>query len=154
MRKSDREITDFESIVKLIESCDTLRLGFSDEGVPYIVPLSFGFEAKDGELLFYVHGAKTGRRHELAAKNSRVCVEADICKGFVDLGHGSITADYASFIGEGEISTVTGDEAKHGLTLLVKHCGFDELGCNDAVIAATEVEKIVVRDFTAKRRFS
>ncbi len=117
------------------------------------MPLSFGFEAENGEFTFYVHGAKVGRRHTLAAKSSRVCVEADVCSGFVELEQGSQTADYKSFIGYGEISTVTGEEAVKALTLLCRHCGFDEMGCPEAVVSATSVEKIVVREFSAKQRF-
>ena len=94
MRKSNRAITDFEEIRALIDKCDTIRLGFADGQEAYILPLSFGYEAENGEFTFYVHGAKAGRRHELAAKNSRVCVEADMCLRFVDQ-----TADYKSFIG-------------------------------------------------------
>ena len=102
MRKANRAITDFDEIKALIDSCDTIRLGFVDGNEAYIVPLSFGFEAENGEFTFYVHGAKVGRRHTLAAKSSRVCVEADVCSGFVELEQGSQTADYKSFIGYGE----------------------------------------------------
>ena len=93
MRKANRAITDFDEIKALIDSCDTIRLGFVDGNEAYIVPLSFGFEAENGEFTFYVHGAKVGRRHTLAAKSSRVCVEADVCSGFVELVQGSQTAD-------------------------------------------------------------
>ena len=109
MRKANRAITDFDEIKALIDSCDTIRLGFVDGDEAYIVPLSFGFEAENGEFTFYVHGAKAGRRHTLAKKSGRVCVEADVCSGFVELEQGSQTADYKSFIGYGEISTVTGE---------------------------------------------
>ena len=68
MRKANRAITDFDEIKALIDSCDTIRLGFVDGNEAYIVPLSFGFEAENGEFTFYVHGAKVGRRHTLAAK--------------------------------------------------------------------------------------
>ena len=138
MRKANRAITDFDEIKALIDSCDTIRLGFVDGNEAYIVPL---------------HGAKVGRRHTLAAKSSRVCVEADVCSGFVELEQGSQTADYKSFIGYGEISTVTGEEAVKALTLLCRHCGFDEMGCPEAVVSATSVEKIVVLEFSAKQRF-
>ena len=153
MRKANRAITDFDEIKALIDSCDTIRLGFVDGNEAYIVPLSFGFEAENGEFTFYVHGAKAGRRHTLAKKSGRVCVEADVCSGFVELEQGSQTADYKSFIGYGEISTVTGEEAVKALTLLCRHCGFDEMGCPEAVVSATRVEKIVVREFSAKQRF-
>lgn len=148
MRKANRAITDFEEIKSLIDKCDTIRLGFVDGQETYIVPLSFGYEAENGEFTFYVHGAKVGRRHELAAKNNRVCVEADMCLRFVDQ-----TADYKSFIGCGEISEIHSEEAVKGLTLLCRHCGFNEMGCSEAVVNATCVEKIVVREFSAKQRF-
>ncbi len=153
MRKINRAITDFDEIKALIEKCDTVRLGFVDGNEAYIVPLSFGYEAENGVFTFYVHGAKLGRRHELAAKNSRVCVEADLCIGFIELEGGAQTADYKSFIGCGEISEVSGEEAVKGLGLLCAHCGFGKLGCTEAVINATCVEKIVVREFSAKQRF-
>ena len=153
MRRHDRAIESFDEICALIEKCDTLRVAFSDDSAPYIVPLSFGYETSDGVITFYVHGAKIGRRHELAAKNAKVCVETDVCEGFVELEGGAQTADYKSFIGWGDISPVTGDEAVKGLNLLCRHCGFEGMTCTDAVIRNTCVEKIVVDTFTAKQRF-
>lgn len=153
MRRHDRAIESFDEICALIEKCDTLRVAFSDDGAPYIVPLSFGYETSDGVITFYVHGAKNGRRHELAAKNAKVCVETDVCEGFVELEGGAQTADYKSFIGWGDMSPVTGDEAVKGLNLLCRHCGFEGMTCTDAVIRNTCVEKIVVDIFTAKQRF-
>ena len=41
MRRSDREVTDFNEIVEIINKCDCIRLGFSSEPVPYILPLNF-----------------------------------------------------------------------------------------------------------------
>ena len=153
MRKTDREIKDINEIAALLNECDALRLGFNDEGCPYIVPLSFGFEQVGDAFVFYVHGAKVGRRHSLAEKAELVCVEADICKGYVTLHGGALTADYRSFIGKGRIETVSGPEAVHGLELLCRHCGFDAMPCAQAVVDMTCVEKITVSEFTAKQRF-
>ena len=36
---------------------------------------------------------------------------------------------------------MTGEEAVKALTLLCRHCGFDEMGCSEAVVNATGVEK-------------
>lgn len=44
MRRSDREVTDFNEIVAIINKCDYIRLGFSSEPVPYILSLNFGIE--------------------------------------------------------------------------------------------------------------
>lgn len=46
MRRSDREVTDFNEIVEIINKCDCIRLGFSSEPVPYILPLNFGIEVE------------------------------------------------------------------------------------------------------------
>ena len=51
MRRSDREATDFDEIVDIINKCDCIRLGFSSEPVPYILPLNFGIEVeRDNEF--------------------------------------------------------------------------------------------------------
>lgn len=153
MRRDGRAIKNRSDIISLLEQCSTLRLGFADSKEPYIVPLSFGFEENGEELIFYVHGAGVGKRHELAAKNARVCVEADLLRGYVSLGHGALTADYKSFIGFGTITTVHGDEAVKGLELICRHCGFDSMPCSPKAVDATCVEKISVREYTAKQRF-
>lgn len=151
MRRHDREISDFSEIRELVDRCDTLRLGFCDGDTPYVVPLSFGFETADGAFVFYVHGARDGRRHELAKTAKSVCVELDVCHRFFE-STGGLTADYESFIGNGKIETVMGEEAVKGLTLICRHCGFDTMPCNRKVVDVTRVEKITVTDFTAKRR--
>lgn len=153
MRKINRAITDFNEICELIDRCDTIRLGFCDGEEAYIVPLSFGWETEDNALIFYVHGAKEGRRHNLARSAKRCCVEADVLHKYVELEGGAQTADYESFIGSGTIEEISGEEAVHALELLSRHCGFEKMGCTQAVVDITCVEKIVVRDFSAKRRF-
>ena len=40
MRRKDREITDFDEIMKIIDKCDTCRLALFDDEFPYIVPLN------------------------------------------------------------------------------------------------------------------
>ena len=153
MRRSDREIRDIGEISELISRCDTLRLGFCDGAVPYIVPLSFGYEKIEGGFAFYIHGAKHGRRHELAAKCGTVCVELDMCCGFRYLGTEEQTCDYKSFIGEGRIEQLAGADARRALELICLHCGSEGMTCSDTVVSNTCTEKITVTKFTAKQRF-
>lgn len=42
MRRKDREITEFEEIIDVMERCGVCRLALHDEEYPYIVPLNFG----------------------------------------------------------------------------------------------------------------
>jgi uncharacterized protein len=154
MRKAEREITNFEDIIQLVDRCDTIRLGLLDDGAPYIVPLNFGAEVRDGRIALYFHGAKEGRKHELIAKNPRVCVEGDLNHGFVDNGRGGITCDFESFIGYGNCKLVSGEEAEKGIALLMAHCGSLEYNCPPEVMAVTAVYKIEMDEIVGKRRFA
>ena len=74
MRKSEREIRERADILDVIARCQTVRLGLFSDDYPYIVPLSFGFEERDGRLTVYFHCAKEGKKTDLLARDSRVCL--------------------------------------------------------------------------------
>ena len=61
MRRKDREVTELETVKEIIRQCDVLRLGLADGDYPYIVPMNFGWEEKEGRLYFYLHGAQAMR---------------------------------------------------------------------------------------------
>ncbi len=48
MRRSDREITDFQELITVMRGCDVCRLALHDEPYPYILPLNFGLEPTAG----------------------------------------------------------------------------------------------------------
>lgn len=50
MRRKDREVTELEAVKEIIRQCDVLRLGLADGDYPYIVPMNFGWEEKEGRL--------------------------------------------------------------------------------------------------------
>ena len=77
MRRKDREVTDRQEIIKIIENCQCCRIGFQDDGEVYIVPLNFGFEYDEERYVLYFHGAKEGRKIDLIAKNPFVGFEMD-----------------------------------------------------------------------------
>ena len=77
MRRKDREITDRVKIKEIISECDCCRLGFNDNGKVYIVPLNFGFVERNEKFIFYFHGAKTGRKHDIMKENNNVGFELD-----------------------------------------------------------------------------
>lgn len=151
MRRADREITSFDEIVELIGRCDTIRLGMADKGAPYVVPLSFGYEVVDGTVFFYIHGATEGRKHRLLDGRPRVCVEGDICHGFVSDGQGGGTCDYESFIGSGNAERVIDETAQNGLRLLLEHCGLPADPLGPEVLKVTAVYRIKIDELTGKR---
>lgn len=154
MRKADREIVGAESIAQVLSRCDAIRIGISSDPAPYVVPVSFGMEICDGRITVYFHGALAGKKAELLKKNPLVCVEADLCHGFVENGHGGATCDFEGVIGYGVAELVEGEEKARGLRLLLEHCGMADYRCTPEVTAATAVYRIRLDDVCGKRRFS
>lgn len=52
MRRKEREITDNNKIIEIIDKCDCCRLGFKDEESVYIVPLNFGYKKEDEKIIY------------------------------------------------------------------------------------------------------
>lgn len=151
MRRHDREITDEAEVLAILERCEVLRVALNSETYPYIVPLSFGCEVIGERPYLYVHGAKEGLRHQLLADDWRVCFEADRFDGYVQTPHG-ISCNYESIIGFGRAEALTGEEAAHGLQVILSHCGFPGYQCPQAQTDHTSVWRITVSQMTGKRR--
>lgn len=107
MQRKEREITD------ILRRTETIRLGLNGNPYPYVVPLSFGYEVKDGKIIIYVHGATESFKHELLVKDNHVCVEADIFHRYAHTEQ-SVTTEYESVIGFGKAETFTNEEAVKG----------------------------------------
>ena len=113
MRRSDREITDMTLIEKFISAEKILRVGFSDNGEVYIVPVNYGYKQNNGKYTFYFHGAKAGRKYELTKASPLVGFEIDggYCLQEADTACGH-SAKYQSVIGTGRLSLIDNNEEK------------------------------------------
>ena len=113
MRRKERQITDVSQIKDFILSEQILRVGFQDKDDIYIVPVNYGFIIEDEKYVFYFHGAKAGRKYELAKLNPKVGFEID---GKYSLVDGELACDYTahfqSVIGNGILSLVENQEEK------------------------------------------
>jgi len=161
MRRSDREIKDFDDIVGIIKKCDVCRLALNgDDGYPYILPLNFGFtvsedKADSGQIILYFHGAPEGRKYELIRKDNRASFEMDCSHRLVtDKAAGNCTMEYESVIGRGEITIIDNWADKiRALDILIAHYPVDkDFKYNIAVVERTTAMKLTVSDYTAKRR--
>lgn len=108
MRRNDREITNPETIRKIIDNCAVMRLAFYDGAHPYIVPVNFGYEYTDGNYCFFFHSAKEGRKIDMIRKNPHIAFEMD-CAHSLIAAEKAIDYSYAyqSIIGDGIIEPVT-----------------------------------------------
>lgn len=153
MRRSDREITEFQEIIEVIEKCDVCRLAFNDGAYPYILPLNFGMKVEDGRVVFYFHGAVEGKKYDLIAKDNRAGFEMDCGHELLtDEEKGNCTMTYESVIGRGRVYLVPEEEKYEALCILMRHYHKEDFPFNKAVMPQTVVFKLEVEEMTGKRR--
>lgn len=154
MRRSDREITNFDDIVNVMKKCDSCCLALHDDEYPYILPLNFGMQVDGKDITLYFHGAMEGKKYELIRKNNKVSFEMDCSHRLVtDKSTGSCTMEYESIIGNGIIEFVEDNKKYEALCLLMKHYPVDkDFRFNEAVIQKTTVLKLTVKKITGKIR--
>lgn len=64
MRRKEREITDFEEIIKILDESNFLTLAMIKGTEPYSVPVNFGYKL-DGDrkrIQIFIHGATEGTK--------------------------------------------------------------------------------------------
>jgi nitroimidazol reductase NimA-like FMN-containing flavoprotein (pyridoxamine 5'-phosphate oxidase superfamily) len=158
LRRKDREISGVEDILEIIRKCTVCRLGMAENGIPYIVPLNFGYEYRDNMLTLYFHSAREGKKIDILKKNNRVCFE-------MDAGHQLTPGDkacdygfnYASVLGLGTVEFIEEEAEKiRALNLLMKHqTGEDrDFAYREADLRAVAVYRLRVETFTGKQRSS
>ncbi len=153
MRRSDREIKDFDKIVQIIKKCDVCRIAMNDGDFPYIVPLNFGTEVKDGQVYLYFHGALEGKKIDLLKKNNKVTFEMDCERNFIFYDDRmSCTMGYESVIGHGTMEFLNEGQKFEALKVLMKQYHEDDFKFNTDMMKVTSVFKLTVIDMVGKKR--
>lgn len=151
MRRSDREITDLDEIVRIIEKCDVCRLALHDGEYPYILPLNFGLERQGNALNLYFHGAAEGKKYELLARDDRVSFEMDCGHQLhYDRKRGYCTMEYQSVIGRGRVEVVPESEKMRALECLMAHYHMGGAYFDPAALPRTTVLRLNVEAWTGK----
>lgn len=154
MRRRDREITNKIAIEEFIAKEQILRIAFYDEGDIYIVPVNYGY-LYDEQYTFYFHGAKAGRKYELAKKKPTVGFEID---GNYMLLESEVACDFSatfqSVIGTGNLSLVEDNTEKiTGLNTIMKQTtSKSEWNYSDEMLDAVAVFKLVVDKLSCKAK--
>lgn len=154
MRRSDREIKDFDKIISIMEKCDVCRIALNNGGYPYILPLNFGLDVLEGKKVeLYFHGALKGTKYALINADNRASFEMDCSHRLVtERERGSCTMEYESVIGRGRIKMVKAADKYDALCLIMKHYHQENFPFNQAIMPQTKVFKLVVEQMTGKTR--
>ena len=154
MRRKDREITEERVIAEFIAKEQILRIAFYDDGDIYIVPVNYGY-IYDDKYTFYFHGAKEGRKYELAKANPNVGYEID---GNYMLLESEVACDntvvFQSIIGMGKLFLVEDiDEKIVGLNSIMKQTTSKEnWNYSDKMIDTVAIFKLVVEKMSCKAK--
>lgn len=153
MRRKDREVTDFNEIIKIVDECDIVRLGLSDGNFPYIVPVNFAYQLNDNKLSLYIHGAMAGRKYELLKANPVCSFEMDIpIKMDCLVDKKDVTMRYKCVMGKAAATFLEGYDRQHAIDDIIM-ARYDEtrhFEYNQATVARTAVIKLDVTELTAK----
>ncbi len=157
MRRKDRELSDFNEILAILDKCDVCRLAMVDNGKPYVVPLNFGCSEENGVITLYFHSAAEGRKIDILKIAPAVCVEMD-CSHELITGEKAcdFTMDFKSIIGSGKAEFIDSEEEKvFALTRIVqKYSDAVSFEFDENLLKRTTLFKVNVSDFTGKRHIS
>ncbi len=154
MRRKDREITDINEILNIIDSCRVLRLGLCDNNIPYIVPLNYYYTYKNNIIEFYFHSAKEGKKLDIIRKNQNVCLEIDCGHELKGEGPNAVNYSYKfnSVIGFGKADFVYDKEEKRNILFeFAKFQTGKSLNLSDEHVEMTNICKITINKISGKK---
>jgi nitroimidazol reductase NimA-like FMN-containing flavoprotein (pyridoxamine 5'-phosphate oxidase superfamily) len=161
MRRAEREITDFDEIVSVLDKCAVMRLAMiaKDALTPYIVPLCFGYRVNEYEgiksLTLFFHSAHEGTKVAALKKNPSVCFELDTDTRLIKpQGACGWSMAYKSVIGFGKARLLEANEQRRAaLDEIMKHAGFEgKPEYQSAALEKTLVFAIDAAKITGKKR--
>lgn len=153
MRRKEKEITNINELIEIIDNCKVLRLAMCVNDVPYIVPLNFGYAYEEGHFEFYFHCAKEGKKLEYINKNSNVCIGMDCDHGLkVNDKACGYNYRYKSIIGCGKAEIVEDiEDKKKYLCSIMSHQTQQEFSFEDNQTQAVAVCKVRVSKISGKK---
>lgn len=122
LRRTDREITDPARIDSLLAEGRAATVGLVDGDAPYVVTLSYGFDAERNRLCFHV--ARAGRKLDIIERSPKACVSVVIDHGYSE---GRCEHPFSSVVMEGTMRVVEDpDDAREAMRTLIGHLESDE----------------------------
>lgn len=154
MTRREYEITDSEKILDILNRSVVLHLGLVDEGMPYVVPMNYGYTMEDGRLTLYIHSAKAGYKLDVIRKNPVCCfeMECDVAPfaGELPCQYGMT---YASLMGRGKAVLLENPQDKmDALSRFMKTQTGRDFAFHERLVSIVSVIRIDVSEYTAKHR--
>jgi len=151
MTRREREVTDKNEILHILDESKIVHVGLSDEDEPYIVPMNYGYTMDDG-LTVYLHSATKGYKLDLIRKNPNVFLEMECdltpIEGKLACQYGMA---YRCLMAKGMAEIVEDvEEKKQALSILMKTQTGKEFEFTDKLVSIVSVIKVNISEYTAK----
>ena len=154
MTKRERQITDPEQILAILDKAKVLHLGLCVDNEPYVVPMNYGYTFEEGKLVLYLHSAVRGKKLDMLEQNNKVFFSLDCDQvpfaGKVACQYGLA---YSSIMGKGTGKIVEDvEEKKRAMSVLMKTQTGKDFVFEDRLVTIVSVIRIDVTEYTAKHR--
>lgn len=153
MRRKDREVTDFDTIVNIIDECNIIRLGIADGDFPYIVPVNFAYTVDGQQICFYIHGAMAGKKYEMLKATPFCSFEMDIPLEMDCIVEAKdVTMRYKSVMGKCRVEFLEGDDRQRAIddVIMARYEETKNFDYNKSTVERTAVAKLEVIELSAK----
>ena len=154
MTKRERQVTDPQQILDILDKGKVLYLGLCAGDEPYVVPMNYGYTMEEGKLVMYLHSAVRGKKLDMIQNNPKVFFALDCDRqpfdGVKPCQYGMV---YSSLMGKG-IARIVEDveEKKKAMTILMKTQTGKDFQFVDRLVSIVTVIRIDVQEYTAKHR--
>jgi hypothetical protein len=148
MRRNEKEIKDLAEIERVLRRSQICRLGLCDRGIPYVIPLCFGYKDKT----LYFHCAQKGRKLDIIRDNNNVCFEVETDLELVRHEEAcKWDFKYRSVIGFGKASLVEGLKAKkEAFAIIMAHYSDEKHDIPETNLNGVAIVRIDIQSLTGK----
>ena len=150
MRRTDKEIGSREEINAIIRGSHVCRIALAMDNMPYIIPVSFGY---DGESI-YIHTAKEGKKINYFKNSNNVCFEFERNVKLIGNQENACkwTFFYESVIGFGKIHELESLEQREvGLNRIMSQYSGKKWVFGEDPLKNIRVWEIEITSITGKR---
>jgi nitroimidazol reductase NimA-like FMN-containing flavoprotein (pyridoxamine 5'-phosphate oxidase superfamily) len=117
MRRTDREIQNADLMESIIKNGKYAVVALCKENEPYIVTLSYGYDASSRS--FYFHGARAGLKLDFLRANPQVCMTIMDDQGYIP---GECSHAYRTVVIRGKMELLEEEaERVKGIEVMINH---------------------------------
>ncbi|MEG0050967.1 MAG: pyridoxamine 5'-phosphate oxidase family protein [Terrisporobacter sp.] len=121
MRIENMDVTDVNVLRDIISQCQVVRVGMCTKNKPYIVPLNYGYEISNEQLILYCYCTSEGKKLDILRENPNVFIEIDRENNLIQKD-ASYKSEYFSILSSGKAEFVDLIYDKiHGLNKIIEH---------------------------------